>query len=100
MKEISIKDFLKIDKTNLQIIDVRERYEYENGHINAIHIPMGEILQSTEKIDLKKQVIIYCQTGKRAAAVVYMLHKQHNLDNIFHLVGGYTAYLDLTSNKS
>ena len=29
MKHISIKDFLKINKNDLQIIDIREQYEYE-----------------------------------------------------------------------
>ena len=45
MQEISIKEFLKINKKDLQIIDVRERYEYENGNIESINIPMDEILK-------------------------------------------------------
>ena len=61
---------------------------------------MEIILQSVKKIDSKKQVIIYCQTGKRAAAVVYMLSKKYNFNNIFNLAGGYKAYVDLISNKS
>ncbi len=100
MQNISIKDFLKINKNDLQIIDIREQYEYENGHINSIHIPMENILQSLEKIDSKKQVIIYCQTGRRAASVAYMLHKKYKFDNIFNLEGGYSAYLDLKPNNS
>ena len=100
MQEISIKDFLKIDKKNLQVIDVREQYEYENGNIDSINIPMDKILQSTNKIQRNKQVVIYCQSGRRAAAVVYMLKKEFNIENVFNLSGGYTAYLELTSNKS
>ncbi|MAQ69929.1 MAG: NADH oxidase [Flavobacteriales bacterium] len=100
MQEISIKDFLKIDKNNLQVIDVREQYEYENGNIDAINIPMDEILQSTNRIQRNKQVVIYCQSGRRAAAVVYMLKKEFNIENVFNLSGGYTAYLELISNQS
>ena len=100
MQEISIKDFLKINKNELQIIDIREQYEYENGHIDSIHIPMATILQSIDKINSNKKVIIYCQTGRRASAVVYMLNKKYNLDNIFNLAGGYTAYVDSQSKKS
>ena len=59
---------------------------------------MDKILQSTNKIQRDKQVIIYCQTGRRAAAVVYMLKKEFNIDNVFNLSGGYSAYLELTSN--
>ena len=99
MNEISIQNFLKKNKTEFQIIDIRELYEYENGNIDAIHIPMDEILKSTKKIDSSKQVIIYCQTGRRAAAVIYMLKKQYGLQNIFNLQGGYSAYLETISNK-
>jgi len=98
MQEISIEDFLKKNKQNLQVIDVREQHEYENGNIDAINIPMDDILQSTNKIQQNKQVVIYCQSGRRAAAVVYMLKKEFNIDNVFNLSGGYSAYLELTSN--
>jgi rhodanese-related sulfurtransferase len=100
MQEISIKDFLKINKQNLQVIDVREQYEYENGNIESINIPMDKILRSTNKIKRDKQVVIYCQTGRRAAAVVYMLKEKFNIDNVFNLCGGYSAYLELTSKQS
>ncbi len=100
MQEITIKDFLEIDRNDLQVIDVREQYEYENGNIDSINIPMDQILQSTNKIKRNKQVIIYCQTGRRAAAVVYMLKKEFNIDNVVNLSGGYAAYLELISNQS
>ena len=99
MQEISIHEFLNINKQHLQIIDIRERYEYENGNIDAIHIPMDDILQSAKQIDTSKQVIIYCQTGRRAAAVIYMLNKEYGLNNILNLKGGYAAYLETISNK-
>lgn len=99
MNQISIEKFLKIDKSKLQIIDIREQYEHESGHIESINIPMGNILKSIKKIDTKKQVIIYCQTGRRAAAVVYMLRKKHAFKNVFNLTGGYQEYINTTSKK-
>ena len=100
MNEISIKDFLKINKEDTQIIDIRECYEHENGNIGSINIPMDQILESTNKIQKDKKVIIYCQTGRRAAAVVYMLKKKFNISNVFNLMGGYAAYMDITENTS
>ena len=100
MKQISIEKFLKINKKDLQVIDVREQYEYEYGNIDSIHIPMDEILESRTKIDPNKKVVIYCQTGRRAASVVYMLHKEFNIRNVFNLEGGYVAYLDSISKTS
>ena len=96
MNNISIENFLKIEKSNLQVIDIREKYEYENGHIESLHIPMGEILNSTHRIDADKKVVIYCQTGRRAAATVYMLKKKYNFNNIFNLAGGYSDYIAFT----
>ena len=94
MSDISIQDFLEIKNQEIQIIDVREYYEYAKGHLKALHIPMDQVLQSINKIHAKNKVIIYCQTGRRAAAVVYMLKKYHNMDNVYNLLGGYTAYTE------
>ena len=67
-------------------------YTKTKSHINSINIPMGEVLKSIKLINKQKKVIIYCQSGNRSAAVVYMLKKHFQLDNIFSLEGGYTAY--------
>ena len=96
MSSISIENFLKIEKSNLQVIDIREKYEYDNGHIESLHIPMDEILHSIHRIDTDRKVVIYCQSGRRAAATVYMLKKKHNFDNIFNLAGGYSDYIAFT----
>ena len=94
MSEISIADFNKI-KARAQIIDVRETYEYETGNIQkSINIPMNDILQSTDKIDKTKTLIIYCQTGRRAAAVVYMLKRKYGFKNAYNLKGGFLEYQD------
>ena len=97
MREISIKELFKIEKKDIQIIDVRENYEYENGHLDAINIPMEEILTSTDKIQLNKKIVIYCQSGRRGAAVVYMLYKIHGIENAWNLSGGYNSYLEAKS---
>jgi len=92
MNNISIENFVKI-KDKAQIIDIREAYEYDTGNIkNSIHIPMSEILQSIDKIDNTKELIIYCQTGRRAAAVVYMLTRNYGIKNAYNLKGGFSAY--------
>ena len=100
MNNISIENFLKIKKSNLQVIDIREKYEYDNGHLESIHIPMDEILNSIHRIDSNKKVVIYCQTGRRAAATVYMLKKKYNFNNIFNLAGGYSDYIAFALKKT
>tara|TARA_B100001029_G_C15016229_1_gene427529 strand:+ start:281 stop:604 length:324 start_codon:yes stop_codon:yes gene_type:complete len=95
-QEISIKQFLELNKKhNIQIIDIREKYEYDSGAIfKSIHIPMDQILKSIEKIEKEKKVIIYCRSGRRSAAVKYMLERECELKNIYCLEGGYESYLN------
>ena len=101
MKEIKIVDFLKLkNQRQIQIIDIREEYEYEEGNISKINIPMDQILSSIEKIEKTNPVIIYCNTGKRGAAVTHILRKEYKLKNVFNLCGGYQDYLATTNQKT
>ncbi len=96
MTEIDIQDFLKLKSENIQIIDIREEYEYEEGHISKLNIPMDEILESIEKIEKEKPVIIYCNSGRRGAAVVHILREKYLMKNVSNLLGGYQAYIEQT----
>ena len=83
------------DKEDIQLIDVRESYEFEDGSIGGINIPLDEMMTSVDRISTSKDVIIYCRSGNRSAAIIYMLEKKHKLNNLYNLERGYTAYLEL-----
>ena len=93
MKEIDIQYFLKLKSKNIQIIDIREEYEHEEGYISQLNIPMDKILESIEKIEREKPVIIYCNSGRRGAAVVHILREKYSMKNVSNLSGGYQAYI-------
>ena len=95
MKTISPKEFKILQKKNinLQIIDVREPYEYEDGAITNENIPLDKMMSSLKKIHIDRPVVIYCQTGKRASAIIYMLEKEYKLENLYNLEGGYNAIM-------
>jgi rhodanese-related sulfurtransferase len=98
MKEISPKE-LKVklnNKEDFQLIDVREPYEYEDGAICNENIPLDNMMSSIDRISTDKPVIIYCQSGKRASAIIYMLEKEFKLENLYNLVGGYSAFTEET----
>ena len=92
LKEITSDElFKKISK--VQLIDIREPYEYEEGHIEgSINIPMGDFLEKLDELSRTKQIIIYCNTGRRSKPVVYMTYKLHNI-TLYNLDGGYKNYL-------
>ena len=94
MNDIKILDFLNLNKKEVQVIDVREEYEFEDGHIQSINIPMDQIFDSLNKIEKNRKVIVYCNSGKRGAAVVHILRKKFQFDNIYNLEGGYQKYLE------
>ena len=88
LKEITSEELLsKLSK--VQLIDIREPYEYEEGNIEgSINIPMGDFLEKLDELSRTKQIVIYCNTGRRSKPVVYMLDKMKNI-SAFNLMEGY-----------
>ena len=96
MKNITPTELIKqiTHKKNIQIIDVREKYEFDDGSISNINIPLDEVIKSIDKIENDKNVIIYCQTGRRACAIINILEIEYNFKNLYCLLGGYKAYIN------
>ena len=72
------------------VIDVREPYEFEGGHVpGAINIPRGiiefmiwEKVGFPDKTDFGKRIYIYCRTGNRTALTAATL-KSLGFTNIY-----------------
>jgi len=96
LKEITAEELLsKLSK--VQLIDIREPYEHQDGHIEgSINIPMGDFLEKLEELDKTKQIVIYCNTGNRSKPVVYMTHKLYNY-HMYDLKGGYKNFLKISA---
>jgi adenylyltransferase/sulfurtransferase len=80
-------------KKDFQLIDVREHYEYEAANIGAEHIPMGEIMNSLNKISKTKDVVIHCKSGNRAGAVIQAL-EANGFSNLYNLDGGISGWCE------
>jgi rhodanese-related sulfurtransferase len=70
-----------------QILDVREPYEWEAGHIEeAIHVPLANVLtgQAQEFLDPSRPVLVVCRSGNRSELAAVMLQAggfdAHNLE--------------------
>ncbi|MGH2556655.1 MAG: rhodanese-like domain-containing protein [Actinomycetota bacterium] len=60
----------------VQILDVREPYEWEAGHIDgAMHIPLAQVMAGQEqgRLDPERQVVVVCKTGNRSELASVML---------------------------
>jgi len=85
----------KLGKINL--IDVREDYEYKGGHVStAKNIPMGSILADPEKyLDKSKEYHIICQSGARSARTCKtLLNEGYKVINISGGTGSYIRPLE------
>lgn len=76
-------------------IDVRERDEWDSGHIeNASHLPLSALQKNTDLfLPLKNKgcCVIYCQKGGRSKKAAEML-LQAGFTDIYSLKGGYEAW--------
>lgn len=70
------------------ILDVREAYEFEDGSIADVNIPMAEVLRRINELEKHKEIIVCCQSGKRSRAVAYHLSNKLEQTNVFTLNGG------------
>jgi rhodanese-related sulfurtransferase len=75
-----------------QLVDVREKSEWQVGHApQAIHIPVSAVSSKINRIKEDRQVIVVCRSGNRSRGVVSTLRKQ-GYDNVVNLAGGMRAW--------
>ncbi|NFS12860.1 rhodanese-like domain-containing protein [Clostridium botulinum] len=76
----------------VELIDIREDYEYKNGSIkSAENIPRGILLNEPNKyLNKDKEYYIMCQSGGRSARTCSRLRKQgYDVINVSGGVGSY-----------
>jgi rhodanese-related sulfurtransferase len=62
-------------REEVQLLDVREPFEWEAGRIEgAVHIPLEDVLSgNTTELDPSKPVVVYCRTANRSEVARAML---------------------------
>ena len=80
------------DNPEVVLIDVREQWEYDQGHIPGITlIPMGEVSNRLSEIPKDKTVILTCRSGNRSGQVTDFL-RDNGYDNVHNMTGGIVAW--------
>lgn len=104
-KQVNIDKVRELVESDAVIIDVRERREYENGHIkNAINIPLSEIRERVDEIPKEKPVYLHCRTGQRSYNAALAL-KNLGYNNIYNITGSflglsfYEYFNDVTKDR-
>ena len=90
--EISVRELkAKMDNGGIQVLDVREPYEYEIANIGAPLIPLNELPQRYEELDRDQTLAVHCRSGARSANAVKLL-QERGFENVYNVEGGILAW--------
>ena len=68
-------------------IDVRYMSEYQYDKLpGAVNIPLSEIRNAFGALDINKEYVVYCQSGRRSSAAAFLLAQRGY--NVYLLEGG------------
>src|SRR3989440_2418017 len=76
------------------LVDVRERDEWEEGHIpGAVHLPRGYLESRIEQTapDRRRPMVVYCAAGNRSAFAAKTL-AELGYEEVSSLAGGFTDW--------
>lgn len=104
-KQVNVDKVRELVEKGSIIVDVREVYEYERGHIKgAINIPLSELRKRMDEIPNDKPVYLHCRTGQRSYNAVLALQNAgyrnvYNITGSFLGVSLYEYFNDVTQNR-
>lgn len=91
-QEVSINDLTDALSEGAYLIDVREDWEYQDGHVpNAIHMPLASVPENLEQLPRDKKIWIICQSGGRSMTAANFLEAQ-GLDAV-SVAGGTSGWI-------
>lgn len=74
------------------VIDVREPYEFRQGHIpGATLIPLGRLQSKVSSLDRSKPYVLVCLSGSRSRQACGLL-AQAGVEQITNLTGGMSSW--------
>jgi molybdopterin/thiamine biosynthesis adenylyltransferase/rhodanese-related sulfurtransferase len=78
----------------LEIIDVREPYEWDIGHIpGARLVPLATIAEEIPRLDKRRETILYCKMGSRSMRAAQQL-AEAGVSDVRNLAGGILRWID------
>lgn len=87
---------LLMNREDALVVDVREKAEWNNGHIaSARHFPLAKLDEHLVEIEKFKQkpVIVCCATGARSQGARDKLAKA-GFEKVFNMAGGTAAWAE------
>ncbi len=104
-QQVNVDEVRGLVERKAYILDVREKNEYEAGHlINAINIPLSELRERMNEIPKDVPIYVHCRSGQRSYNAVMAL-QNNGYTNVFNVAGSflgiclYEYFNDMTTNQ-
>ena len=89
-----------LDRTQVQLIDVRTAEEYDLGSIHdAVNIDLNQLRARLATLDKARPVVVFCQVGLRGY-LAYRILKQAGFNSVRNLTGGYKTWQLATQKQA
>ena len=94
MRQLTIEQFksLLAEKTDIELVDVREESEHTEFNIGGILAPLSELFDHLDEIPKDKPVVVYCKRGIRSQIAIQRLEQRGAYTNLLNLQGGIEAW--------
>lgn len=83
-----------INRSNAVVLDIREKKEFDAGHIvDAVHIPVAKLSSRTSELEKHKEVpiVVVCKLGQSSTDAIKVL-KGAGFNHVVRMSGGMTEW--------
>jgi NADPH-dependent 2,4-dienoyl-CoA reductase/sulfur reductase-like enzyme/rhodanese-related sulfurtransferase len=88
-EQVKVSDVRGLVENDACIVDVREKDEYEAGHlVNAVNIPLSELRDRLDEIPKDQPVYLHCRSAQRSYNALLALQNL-GYDNVCNISGSY-----------
>ena len=91
-RDLKIDDIKKLMDDGYEVVDVREDWEWQRGHIpGARHVVLASILASPGRAKFSDRTIFACEVGERSAVASEMAVAL-GVKDVVNFRGGFSAW--------
>jgi rhodanese-related sulfurtransferase len=91
--EVTAEETRAKQKAGAVIVDVREPYEWKEGHIpGAIHIPLGSLSRRLQELHPSREVVAVCRSGSRSLTAARIM-QQGGFSHVSSMTGGMMSWM-------
>jgi adenylyltransferase/sulfurtransferase len=95
--EVTVQELKRVldnPQIGIQVLDVREAYEYEIAHIKGARlVPLSTLAQQCAELDPSQPYYIHCKAGGRSLQALQFL-RERGFQHLKSIKGGITAWSD------